>query len=308
VANVLLQSKEGTQRDRAVVAQSGHQVGATAFSRQLAIDPLYNRSGSFRVELDEAWNCPYVPHGGLISAVAARAMQTEIGKPDQRLRTMTAMFAAPVLAGPAEIDVTVLRSGRSSSNCSATLRSEGKTAGLSAVAFFGAPRPALEFVDLTMPDVPLPETCVSVRDSSLQLGNFWHQVDERRALGHERDEQYIPTTSECAFWYRFDEPPMLTDGTLDPLAVLTLCDTMPMAIYERMGPSDSEWEVVSIDLTVHLLAEAHSEWILGVNRARYAGDGYVSVENELWDPECGLVAYATEAQVVQFSSPPATTV
>jgi hypothetical protein len=42
---------------------------------------------------------------------------------------------------------------------------------------------------------------------------------------------------------------MLTDGTLDPLAVLTLCDTMPMAIYERMGPSDSEWEVVSIDLT-----------------------------------------------------------
>jgi hypothetical protein len=45
-----------------------------------------------------------------------------------------------------------------------------------------------------------------------------------------------------------------------------------------------------------------------VNRARYAGDGYVSVENELWDPECGLVAYATEAQVVQFSSPPVTTV
>jgi acyl-CoA thioesterase len=231
-------------------------------------------------------------------------MQIEIGKPDQRLRTMTAMFAAPVLPSPAEIDVTVLRSGRSSSNCSATLRSDGKAAGLSAVAFFGAPRPALEFVDLTMPDVPPPEACARLRDTSRDIGNFWYQVDERRALGHERDEQYVPTTSECAFWYRFDEPPMLADGTLDPLAVLTLCDTMPMAVYERTGPSDVDWEVVSLDLTVHLLAEARSEWILGVNRARYGGDGYVSVENELWDLEGGLVAYATEAQVVQFSSPP----
>ena len=101
---------------------------------------------------------------------------------------------------------------------------------------------------------------------------------------------------------------MTSDGTLDPLAVLTLCDTMPMAVGERTGPVQFEWQVVSVDLTVHLLAEPRSEWILGVNRARYAGDGYVSVENELWDQEGHLVAYGTEVQVVQISATTASSI
>ena len=31
---------------------------------------------------------------------------------------------------------------------------------------------------------------------------------------------------------------MLDDGRLDPLAILTLCDTMPGAVGERMGRRD----------------------------------------------------------------------
>ena len=42
------------------------------------------------------------------------------------------------------------------------------------------------------------------------------------------------TTSERANWYRFEDPP--TDrGVLDASALITLCDTMPGAVGERLG-------------------------------------------------------------------------
>jgi acyl-CoA thioesterase len=226
-------------------------------------------------------------------------MAAALDAPDLGLRSVTATFAAPVVPGPAEIEVTTIRRGRGSANLRASLVSAGHDAGLVALAFFGAGRAGPAFVDRRPPTVPPPEHCPRARDSGRRLGNFWYRVDQRMAIGHGRDEIYEPITSECAFWYRFDEPPMRADGTLDPMALVTLCDVMPMAVYERAGPGPRDWEVVSLDLTVHVLGSARSEWILGVNRARRAGDGYVSVENELWDPVDGLVAYGTEMQIIR---------
>ena len=113
--------------------------------------------------------------------------------------------------------------------------------------------------------------------------NFWEHLEGRPASGHPPWEEYVPTTSERSAWYRFDEPPMLDDGRLDPLAVVTMCDTMPGAVSERMGRRDQMYLPPSCDLTVHLLDDAHTEWVLAVNRARYAGDGYASTEMEIWD-------------------------
>jgi hypothetical protein len=79
---------------------------------------------------------------------------------------------------------------------------------------------------------------------------------------------------------------------------------MPGAVGERLGPRQEAWLPPSADLTVHVLDDARAEWILAVNRARHAGDGYASVDMELWDMEAPapkLVAYGT--QVMFFSFP-----
>ena len=39
-------------------------------------------------------------------------------------------------------------------------------------------------------------------------------------LGHAPWEDYVPDRAERAMWYRFDEPPVLDDGRLDPLALV----------------------------------------------------------------------------------------
>jgi len=98
---------------------------------------------------------------------------------------------------------------------------------------------------------------------------------------------------------------MLDDGRLDPLALVTMCDTMPGAVSERTGRRNVMYLPPSCDFTVHLLDDARTEWILAVNRARYAGDGYASTEMELWDATCEhLVAYATQQMFFVFPEGP----
>jgi hypothetical protein len=164
--------------------------------------------------------------------------------------------------------------------------------------------------------IPDPDDCVSFRDP-LPDGveergfpfNFWEHVEGRPALGHPPWEDYVPDRALRATWYRFDEPARLDNGRWDPLALVTMCDMMPGAVGEKLGPGDPDWDwyAPSTDLTVHVLNDARSEWVLAVNRARFAGDGYASADQELWDmhgPEPVLAAYGTQVMFFTVLGPP----
>jgi hypothetical protein len=139
---------------------------------------------------------------------------------------------------------------------------------------------------------------------------FWDQiVDGRNVVGHPPWETYQPDRAERVGWYGFDDPPFRDDGTVDPLSLAVLVDIMPGAVGEKIGSSGNRnWFAPSVDLTVHLLDECRSRWVLGHNRARFAGDGYASADMALWDygPTCDgaprLVAYATQMFLFTFLS------
>lgn len=283
------------------------------FFRDTGCVPLDGQAGRYRGELTDAWMLAVVPQGGIVAALAARAMAAELSHPDQSLRTITAMFAGQVGVGPVEIDVDVLRRGRSMSQAIATVRNVGKDSGLTAIAAFGAPRPGYEFTDLDYPKVDPPEACPSFRDpwpDDVDMeppGDpfpFWTRVEGRPASGHAPWETWMPTSSEQMMWQRFDDPPVEADGYLDPLGLVVLADMMPGAVTERMG-EHGNWFGPSVDLTVHLFARADPGWVLLRNRARQAGDGYASLEMEVWDPgPRRLVAYATQQMVFAFDGEP----
>lgn len=285
-------------------------MGSSLFSRGTSVEQVDD--GSYRADLGEHWNCPIVPHGGIVMATAARAMQAALADPAQKLRSVNGVFAGQVADGPVEIEVTVLRRGRSVSQLRAELRNPGAAAGFSALAVFGAEREGFTFTDARVPDgVPAPLESRSFRDppppgyDDGEPFNFWQYVEGRKALGHAPWDDYEATSSLRALWYRFDDPPRADDGTWDPLALVTLCDTMPGAVGERLGPDARQrrWLPPSADLTVHVLGEARSDWVLAVNRARHAGDGYASADMELWDvdgPAPRLVAYGTQTMIFSF--------
>jgi acyl-CoA thioesterase len=272
---------------------------------------------AYAADIGPEWNCPIVPQGGMVLATAARAMETELGDEAQRLRSISMVFAAQVRAGEVDIDVSLLRRGRSMSQCTATLRNPGSEAGATAIAVFGSARRGFEFVDIAPPPgIPPPNECPSFRDPppdhwpinpDRPMLAFWEQIEGRPALGHAPWDDYSPESSLRAYWYRFDEPAVLDDGRWDPLAIVAMCDTMPGAVGERLGYTEEDWIPPSADITVHVFSEdARSEWILGVNRARWAGHGYASVDMEMWDMDRSeplLVAYATQVMFFQFLKP-----
>jgi acyl-CoA thioesterase len=252
----------------------------------------------------------------VVSALAARAMATELGADAPPLRLVHTTFVAPVADGPVEVDVEVLRRGRSMSHARAEVRTAGAAHGHVTTGVFGASRRGFDFTDLEPPSGHLPLAASRpYRDpapegvDALPPTPFWEQrVEGRAALGHAWWESYEPGRAEIATWCRLDGSPVGDDGHLDPLALIVLADFMPGAVAERIGPEDRRgWFGPSVDLTVHLLDACRSEWVLAHNRARFAGDGYASLDMALWD--CGadgedpprLVAYATQLCIFAFA-------
>ena len=265
------------------------------------------RSGESRyvATLDHSWDLVPLPQGGIIASFALRAAAAEVGDPSQELRTCTAIFAGQVAAGDLEIDVTILRRGRSATQVAATVRNVGEKAGTTTVAVFGGKRRGPSFVDVSPPTVPPPSECPSYREArppgvEFDSPPFWTRVEGRGALGHAPWEEYEPTTSDTASWVRFDDPPLTEDGSLDPLGVLTLADRMPGSVAEIVGRTGDPWFAPSADLTFHMFEPADTTWLLAHDRARWADDGWASAESTLWTEDGKLVAYATQMMLFTY--------
>jgi acyl-CoA thioesterase len=281
-------------------------------------DVVRSGNSTYQVTLDPSWDLAQVPQGGVVTALAVRAMTDAVANPVQTLRTAHTTFVAQVPHGPLTIDVEIIRRGNSMSHVRAEVRAAGSEHGHLTTAVFGAPRRGFEFTDLEPPaQIIPPSQCRSFRSPLPPEADsvgfvalpFWeHHVEGAGMLGHAPWEEYEPTRAEHGTWYRMDDPPWLDNGALDPLALIVFADTMPGAVAEKVGPADrSRWFGPSVDLTFHLLDECRSAWVLAHNRARHAGDGYASIDMALWD--CGqdgsavprLVAYATQLMFFAFS-------
>ncbi len=272
--------------------------------------------GSYHAAIDPIWNLRPLPQGGVVSAIALRAMEAELDHAPHSLRSLHTTFVAQVAHGPVEVQVDILRRGRSMSQLRAEVRNVGAERGHVTTAVFGAAREGFDFTDQRPPaGLAGPADCPSFRDppppdvEALEPMPFWTQVEGRPALGHAFWEDYTPDRAERAGWYRFDDPPMLDDATLDPAALVVLCDFMPGAIGEKVGGARAvgrPWFSPSVDLTVHMVGECRSEWVLAHNTARHAGDGYASADMSLWD--CGddgrgaprLLAHGTQVCYFTF--------
>jgi len=274
------------------------------FAQDVVVEPAAD--GLYLARLDHSWDLSPLPQGGIVASFALRASEQALADPTQQLRTCTTVFAGQVSAGDLEIEVRVLRHGRSATQVMADIHNPGSSSGATTLAVYGSNRRGPTFVDLVAPVVPPPDECRSYRDppppgvEPFEPNPFWTRVEARSAMGHAPWEQYEPNRSDVATWLRFDAPPLLDDGVLDPLGVLTLADRMPGSVGERIGPGTERWFAPSADLTVHLFEPARTTWLLAHDRARWADDGWASAETTLWDEDANLVAYATQMMIFTY--------
>jgi hypothetical protein len=97
---------------------------ASAFERGSHVRPLGD--GRFASEVPDGWQQGRGAFGGLVLGTLARAVELTVADPARRIRTVAGDLCGPVLPGPAEITVRILRRGANQTNVAAELRQEGE--------------------------------------------------------------------------------------------------------------------------------------------------------------------------------------
>lgn len=239
----------------------------------------------FEGDIPAAWSGGLGPHGGFVAALILRALSAAVGDPARVPRALTVHFVARPDVAPAEIDVTVERSGRSLTSLSARLVQDGRVRA-TALAAFSAPRVASERAPATAPDYP-PAAEVPARDiAAAGAPEFFGRLDLRPVV-----PSWVGSgLAETGGWLGLREP-----EPMDAPALAFLLDAWWPTVWgllERPGGAPT------IDYTVHfrreLPATEPGEPLAARFSTRLVHDGFWEEDGELWSP-CGeLLAHSRQ--------------
>ena len=265
--------------------------------------------GRYRAHVIPAWNAPIFPSGGVTTALGLSALEAELAQPHQRLRTFTTMFVSTVGGGDIDIDVARLRVGSRMSHLRAEVSEPGAEGGGHHVtAAFGEGREGFDFSYSRPPDVgppldydglPVPPPGAPTFNSSF----FTHVEVRRIKLFSSFETGWKGGEAEAVRWIRYRTRPRLVDGRIDPVVLVPLADTMPVAIGQYMGPGYRFFHAPSVDLSMRFFADTDSEWFLTRVVSHWAGDGYATAEVTMWDESRRLIAHAVQMMLIRFPTP-----
>jgi acyl-CoA thioesterase len=271
--------------------------------------PRFDAPGVYDGNIPLAWQIVDV-FGGMTMAVALRAMQDELARPDLRLVSAHSLFVSRVPCGPVTIDVDVLRSGKTAAQVVSQLRTSDKpnVVALQTQAVFGIEHDiehALQ--DVHFPDVPRPAECDPPPlqpddDDTRPWGhiNFHDQTDWRPANGIAPwEELYGKGEPRMCSWVRLLIDPLLADGTYDPLALALYGDQIGSAVGQGLGPI-GPYFTLSLEIGIRFIGAPTTPWVLQEAEAWHVGGGYASGPTRLWGSDHQLLAIATQTANLRF--------
>jgi acyl-CoA thioesterase len=263
------------------------------FATESAVDA--RPDGSWGTTLAAPWSIGANLNGGYAVAPVLRAMGELTGAPDPL--SVTTHFLRPVQSGPADVELRLVRRGRSVSVVNGSLAA-GAVERFTVAAVFGdlsvpaSPSPALA---IPPPDLPPPESCID--RAELAQGVTLHllervdvRLDPRPYSALVRGEPAARQRPAIQGWIR------LRDGA--PPDVLTLgvfADAFPPAMTAAID--DLGW-VPSIELTVHVRRRPAPGWVSARFECDDLLDGRMIESGTLWDSTGAVVARCRQLGLV----------
>jgi hypothetical protein len=282
-----------------VRAMSGVFADATAVHRRVTETAAAATDGGtpstrFVAEVKPGWDIGGNANGGYLMAIAGRAMSEAVGRPPV---TLTAHYLRPASAGPCDIDVTTVRSGRRFATATATLAMESGQI-LQLLGTFGEQTPGGPALTREAPvDLPDYEECeVPPPPTEGPRPEMFRRLAVRIRPGDEGFRTGNPSGSaEIRGWFAF------ADGeTIDAIGLLLVADAFPPPIFNTDLPVAS---VPTVELTVHVRGVPEPGPLRCWFRSRFIHDGLLDEEGEIWDSTGKLVAQSR--QLALFPRPPA---
>lgn len=271
----------------------------TTFAAATALTRV--ESGRYRLDLAPEYAIMGTkPNGGYMLACLGRAAldtAREAGSTQAHVISSSAQYLSSPDVGPAEIDVTVDRVGKTASQVTASIRAAGSSqASVRAQFLLGNLEPGSAPFWGEVPSVPTApiEECVESpmpgeRGVSLLF-------DPATAFRMTPDGPTVPPGGEFRAWLRDD-----VDGRFDTIGLLYASDVMPPATF---GVVSTGW-VPTLSLTVYNRAVPEPGPLRLRFRVQVIHDGYADEICEAWDSAGRLVMQAT--QLTALRVPPGAT-
>jgi acyl-CoA thioesterase len=242
---------------------------------------LEGAGGRWRAEVKPHWFVQRGPNGGLVAALATRAL-TELAGEGQAPRSLSLHYLAPPEEGELEVRAAVERAGRTTSFVSIrVLQGETTVAyGLGAVSAWREGQPSWD--DLERPDVPPPGALESLETNGgfPFLSNY----------------EMRPLAAPNGAWMRAAQP-----RPADPVLLAAMTDAWIPAAFAHM---EQPTFVPTIDLTIHWRAApgvpaGEHPWVLGVFESRLGAGGTWEEDGRLWSEDGVLLAQSRQLAIVR---------
>lgn len=265
-----------------------------SFDRDTALEPL--GAGRWRASVSEHWFVKDGPNGGLLAALAARAMSETAGA-GRPPRSLTLHYLRPPVAGEITVSAEVEYDGRSTSFQRIQIEQDGESVAvaLGCCAAWREGQP--EWDDAPMPQAPPPEECEPVaplpRGTLPFLGNY----EMRTAVGPGFGDRPAPGgPALTGGWIRAAQP-----RRVDAVLIAALADCwLPAAHLLMPEPAF----VPTLDLTIHWRARldpgaAEHPWVLACFQTRLGAGGFWEEDGEIWSPDGTLLAHSRQLALVR---------
>lgn len=267
---------------------------AYEYDAAIAVEEM--SAGVYAANLEAGWKVGGGLNGGYLLSVIGNAIKVDLvdaGHPDPY--TITAYYLSPSVAGPAVVSVRRVRQGRGTTTVSATLSQTAddgtEVERITVLATYGDLHRISGDIRTTAkpPQLTPIDECLLTSLASPELKEFIPMVDRfamrldpetaSLATGKPSGKNYVQSWFELA-----DARP------IDPIALLTVVDTMPPVTME-MGLLG--W-APTLELTVHVRATpAPGPLRIRHETRNYAG-GFFEEDCEVWDSADRLVAQSRQ--------------
>lgn len=265
-------------------------IGHMKFADASAISRLDD--STFGCHLQENWSVVGKTNGGYMLAIAARAVAEATNRPDPV--TITAHFVTPGEGGDAAVSVDTVRSGRRASTAMFRLDIEDRPviAGIATTADLRAAS-GVEDLKGAAPRLPSPEDCIRVLPGSPFPPPLMDYVDVRL---HPDDAAFVfkgPSgEAQMRGWVT------LPDGQpIDSMGLVFLSDVFPPTSFNAGFPVT--W-TPTVELTTHIRNLAAPGWLACSFTSRFATNGYLETDGEIWDSDGKLVVHSRQLQSVRM--------
>lgn len=268
---------------------------ALEFDHGIRATPRELESTSYDVTLGDGWTIGFGINGGMLLATIANALRQTLPASTPDPVTISGYYLSASRPGPARVETSVLREGRSMSTGQASLfQTEGdgtRVERVRALATYGDLDrvPADVRTTATAPAMPPPEDCIS---SELSPPSMRDQVNLLERFDLRMDPAYVgwaygqPSgTGRLQGWLR------MADGREpDPILLLLAVDALPPVTFD-LGLFG--W-APTLELTAHVRARPAPGWLAVTHSTRNLAGGMFEEDAEVWDSTGRLVAQSRQ--------------